>query len=43
MKRLYMLLAVCLVFPVSVFALDTTSTDIIESGIEEMMLQPPTG
>jgi hypothetical protein len=44
MKRLYMLLAVCLAFPVSVFALDTTSTDIvIESGIEEMMLQTPTG
>ena len=43
MKRVYTLLAVCLAFfPLSVFAVGTTSTDIvIDSGIEAMMLQPP--
>ena len=45
MKKAYMLLAVCLAFfPLSVFAVGTTGTDtVIDSGTEEMMLQPPTG
>ena len=41
MKRVYTLLAVCLAFfPLSVFAIGTTSADIvIDSGVEAMMLQ----
>ena len=40
MKKVYVLLAVCLAFPLSVFAVGTTSTDIvIGNGIEAMMLQ----
>lgn len=42
MKKAFVLLIMCLAFPLSVFAGGTTKTDvIIDGGIESMMLQMP--
>ena len=40
MKRALILLAVCLTFPLSVFAADTTDF-VIDSGIESMVFAGP--
>ena len=40
MKKVYILLAVCLTLPLSVFAANTTDT-IIDSGVVSMMAEIP--